>query len=269
MSITPWVGFFGRFAQDRTWDRPSLIHHGPQAIACTLNEDGFMTTMTARAPSAARRDVQVGLLFGAIVVTSVAVLLVSLLFPAPGEDGWLSYATVQPDRSFIWGFLTLAGANIVLTVVPVSLASVLLAPARGWGWVTAGGTLAVIGGAFYAVGVGGWAMLYFFGTDSSALDPTTATTFIESVNRDALRLFAAAGGGAVTVALGAVLLAIGLWRSGNVPKWLPLVLAVGSIITFILPTEGIVGALVEAPSAATSVLIGWYAWRRRHVSATG
>jgi Domain of unknown function (DUF4386) len=224
-----------------------------------------MTAMAATAPGSARRDVQVGLLFGAIVLTSVAVLLVSLLFPAPGEDGWLSFATVQPDRVFIWGFLTLAGVNIVLTVVPVSLAAVLLTPARGWGWVTAGAVLAIIGGAFYAVGVGGWAMLYFFATDSSALDAATASAFIESVNQDGLRLFIAAGGGAVTVAFGALLLAIGLWRSGNVPKWLAVVLAVGSVITFILPTEGTVGALVEAPSAITSVLIGWYAWRCRHI----
>jgi hypothetical protein len=34
-------------------------------------------------------------------------------------------------------------------------------------------------------------------------------------------------------------------------------LAIGSVITFILPIEGIVGALVEAPSAISSVLIGW------------
>jgi hypothetical protein len=211
-----------------------------------------------------RRNWQVGLVFGAIILTSAAVLAVSLLFPAVGESGWLSYATVEPNRAFIWGLLTLAGANIVVAVVPVSLAAVLLAPARGWRWVTAGAAIAIVGGAFYAVGVGGWAMLYFFATDSSALDPTTATSFLDSVNDDALRLFGAAGGGALTIGLGALLLAIGLWRSGNVPKWLPVVLGIGTIITFILPTEGTVGALVESPSAVSSVLIGWYAWQRRH-----
>lgn len=232
--------------------------------------------MTTAAPSRTRgmegdqrtrRDVQVGLLLGAIILTSVAVLAVSLLFPAVGEGGWLSYATVQPDRAFIWGFLTLAGANIVVTTVAVSLACVLLAPKRGWRWVTAGAALAIAGGAFYAVGVGGWAMVYFFATDSSALDPATATAFIESVNDD-LRVFGAAGGGALTIALGALLLAVGLWRSGNVPNWLPVVLAVGTVITFILPTEGVVGAIVEAPSAISSVLIGWYAWTLRHGTPT-
>jgi hypothetical protein len=210
-----------------------------------------------------RQDVQVGLLFVAILVTSVAVLLVSLFFPAVGDDGWLSYPSVQPSREFVWWFLTLAGVNIVVTAVPVSLASLFLASGRGWRWVTAGATLAVVGAAFYAVGVGGWAMLYFFATDSVALDSLTGTAFIESVNQD-LRVFAAAGGGAVTVGLGVLLVAIGLWRSGNVPKWLPFAMAIGTLITFLIPIEGVVGALVESPSAVTSALIGWYAWQRRH-----
>jgi hypothetical protein len=213
-----------------------------------------------------RTDVQVGLLFGVIIVTSVAVLAVSLLFPSVGKGGWLTYGTVQPDREFIWGFLTLAGVNIVVTTVVTSLAAVRIVPGRGWRWVTAGAALAILGGAFYAVGVGGWAMLYFFATHSVALDPDTATAFIETTNDD-LRLFAAAGGGALTVALGALLLAIGLWRSGSVPKWLPVVLVVGSVLPLVIPVEGVVGALVESPSALTSVLIGWYAWQRRHESA--
>jgi hypothetical protein len=104
-------------------------------------------------------------------------------------------------------------------------------------------------------------MLYFFATDSGALDPATARSFIESVNDD-LRLFGAAGGGALTVAFGAIMVAIGLWRSGNVPKWLPILMVIGTGITLILPIEGVVGALVEAPSAISSVLIGWYAWLR-------
>ena len=234
-----------------------------------MTELSDATTTGGEKEHTRRHDVQVGLLFVAIIVTSVAVLLVSLLFPAAGEGGWLTYETIQPGRQFIWWFLTLAGVNIVVTVVSVSLASVLLAPTRGWRWVTAGAAIAIVGAAFYAVGVGGWAMLYFFAADSSALDPATATAFIETVNDD-LRVFAAAGGGALAVAIGAMMLATGLWRSGNVPKWLPIMMVIGTVITLVVPIEGVVGALVEAPSAITSVLIGWYAWqRRRSVSQTG
>lgn len=216
-----------------------------------------------------RRDVQVGLLFGSIIVTAVAALTVSLLFPEEGENGFFSYASVQPNRAFHWAFLTLAAANVVVTVFLVSIAALLLVTRRGWQWATAGVALAMLGSAFYAVGVGGWAMVYFFGADSSALDPATATAFVDSVNADAFRIFAAAFAGAITVAIASLVLAVGLWRSGRVPKWVVVLGVVGAIITFFLPTTGAVGVLVEAPQALTSVMIGYYAWRGRHEGAGG
>ena len=215
-----------------------------------------------------RRDVQRGILFASIVLTAVAALTVSLLFPPEGENGFFTYASVRPGRAFHWPFLTLVGANVVVSVWLVSVAALLLVPRRGWQWATAGVALAVIGSAFYAVGVGGWAMVYFFGADSSALDPATATAFIDSVNADAFRLFGSAASGAIAVAIGTLVLAVGLWQSGNVPKWVVVLGVVGALITFILPTTGALGSLVEAPQALTSVMIGWYAWRRRHDGAS-
>ena len=223
----------------------------------------------ADATERTKRDVQVGLLFGSIIVTAVGALTVSLLFPEEGENGFFSYASVQPNRAFHWAFLTLAAANVVITVFLVSIAALLLVTGRGWQWVTTGVGLAVLGSAFYAVGVGGWAMVYFFGADSSALDPATATAFVDSVNADTFRIFAAAFAGAITVAIASLVLAVGLWRSGRVPRWVVVLGVVGAIITFFLPTTGAVGVLVEAPQALTSVMIGYYAWRRRHEEAGG
>lgn len=208
-----------------------------------------------------RREVQIGLLFGAIVVTAVAGLTVALLFPAEGDAELFSYSSVARDKAFLWPFLTLAGVNIVVTVVPAGLAALVLVPARGWRWATAGFAIAVVGAALYAVGIGGWAMVYFFAADSTALDAATASAFIDSVNADAFRIFASAGFGAVLVALGVLLLSVGLWRSGNVPKWIVVVGVVGTTIPFVVPADGVVKALVESPQAVTSVLIGWYAWR--------
>jgi len=221
---------------------------------------------------ATRRDVQVGLVFAAICITAVATLAVSLLFPAVGADGWFSYASVQPSGAFFWAFLTLAAVNLVVAVVAGIIATLLLVSARGWRWATAGAALAVVGVGFYAAGVGGWAMLYYFAANSSQLDATTATAFIESVNADGIRLFGAAAGGAGMIALAVVLLSIGLWRSGNVPKWLPVVAVIGSLITFVLPTDGPLGVLVEAPQAITSVITGWLAWqfvRTSHRTSSG
>jgi hypothetical protein len=190
---------------------------------------------------------------------------VSLLFPAVGEDGWFS---VQPSGAFFWGFLTLAAVNLVVAVFAGIIATLVLVPARGWRWVTAGAALAVVGVGFYAAGVGGWAMLYYFAANSSQLDAPTATAFIESVNADGFRIFGAAAGGAGLIALAVVLMSIGLWRSGNVPKWLPVVAVIGSLITFVLPTDGPLGVLVEAPQAITGVVTGWLAWQFVRTSRT-
>ncbi|MBA2632237.1 MAG: hypothetical protein H0U86_04450 [Chloroflexi bacterium] len=122
---------------------------------------------------ATRQDVQIGLVFVAICITAVATLAVSLLFPAVGEDGWFSYSSVQRSGTFFWPFLTLAAVNIVVAVFAGTIATLLLVPARGWRWATAGAAFAVLGSAFYAVGVGGWATLYYFAANSAALDPAT------------------------------------------------------------------------------------------------
>jgi hypothetical protein len=209
------------------------------------------------------RDVQIGLLFAVAITTAVATMTVSLLFPEPGEGGFFSYASVEPDRAFIWGFLTLAGVNVVASVVAAALVGVLLTPRRGWQWTTVGFAIAIIGCAFYAIGVGGWGMVYFFATDSAALDPATASAFIESVNADGFHLFAAPFGGAILGTIATVLFAVGLWRSGNLPKWVIVLGLVGSVVTF-LPPEGVVGALLELPQAIASVLAAWYLWRQRH-----
>jgi len=224
-----------------------------------------MNPATTRATTmgGSRWDIQVGLLFAVAIITAVATMTVSLLFPEAGEGGFFSYASVEPDRAFIWGFLTLAGVNVVVSVVAAALVGVLLTPRRGWHWTTAGFVMAVIGCALYAIGVGGWAMLYFFATDSAALDPATAAGFIESVNADAFHLFAAPLAGALLGTVATVLFAIGLWLSGNLPKWVIVLGVIGSIITF-LPPEGVLGALLELPQAGASVLAAWYLWQRRY-----
>jgi hypothetical protein len=218
--------------------------------------------------SSSRLDVQIGLLFAVAIITAVATMTVSLLFPEAGEGGFFSYASVEPERDFVWGLLTLAGVNLVVSVVCAALVGVLLTPRRGWQWTTVGFVMAIIGCALYAIGVGGWAMLYFFATDSTAIDPVTGSAFIESVNADAFHLFAAPFGGAILGTIATMLFAIGLWRSGNLPKWVIVLGVVGSIVTF-LPPEGVVGALLEIPQALASVLAAWYLWQQRHKLYSG
>jgi hypothetical protein len=74
-------------------------------------------------------------------------------------------------------------------------------------------------------------------------------------------MWAAPGGGAALVALGTLLLSVGLWRARTVPRWIPIVAALSIVSSFVAPTAGLTGLLVEGPIAASSIAIGWHAWR--------
>jgi hypothetical protein len=122
-----------------------------------------------------------------------------------------------------------------------------------------------LGAAIYGVGIGGWATVYYFGTDPGSLDPATAARLIDHVNDDTARMLAVPIGGALLVALGSIVLAVALWRARTVPRWVPIVGALTAVTGIVIPADTIVGVVAEAASSATTIAIGWYAWRRRPV----
>jgi hypothetical protein len=126
-------------------------------------------------------------------------------------------------------------------------------------WTTAGASIMWVGTGLYAVGGGGWAAVYFSGTHP-ALDVASGTRLLDQVAEDT-RLFAAALPGALLVALGTVVQAVGLWRSRALPRWVP-ILSLAIVLSFITPGHGVVGALLGIPAAVAGIAIGYYAWRR-------
>ena len=82
----------------------------------------------------------------------------------------------------------------------------------------------------YAIGVGGWAMVYFFATDSPRWI-RDRERFVESVNADGStctqRRSVAPSSAARTL-----LFAVGLWRSGPA-EWIVVLAVVGSVVTFL------------------------------------
>lgn len=216
-------------------------------------------TPAAPASPAARRAC--ALLFVVIAVGSLAGLAVALWWPVGSEEGFTSNL-LQLDRGLVWTFLTLAGINLVLGVCALAVAGWLLAPARGNVWATVGVSVMWLGAALYGVGIGNWAGMFHVATDTMVLDVGTAAALLDVIEADALRLWALPGAGAGLVALGTVVLSVGLWRARTLPRWVPAVAAVSILATFVLPTSGPAGLFVEGPVAASSIAIGWYAWRR-------
>jgi hypothetical protein len=206
----------------------------------------------------------VSLLFAVIVVTSIsafALSFVSFVKPIGDGDGAPAYADIADMRSYVWAFFIIAGVQLVVGATAAALAGWLLAPRRGSRWATAGASLIWLGAALYGVGIGGWATIYYFGTDARVLDPAVATRLIDHVNDDAARMLAVPIGGALLIAIGSLVLSVALWRARSVPRWVPIGGAIAAIATVLLPPDGVAGLIAEAASSITTIAIGWYVWR--------
>jgi hypothetical protein len=215
------------------------------------------------APVAGNRRLR--LLFAVILITSLSALALSVVSaakPIGSGDDLPGYAAIAPDRDYVWTFFILAAVQLIVGACAIALAAWLLTPARGSRWADVGGGLVWIGAALYGVGVGGWAALYYFGSDPATLDPALATRLIDHANDDAARMLAVPFGGAALIALGGLILSLALWRAGTVPRWLPILGALSGIATLLARPDTVAGIVFEAASAATSIAVGWYAWKR-------
>jgi hypothetical protein len=227
-----------------------------------------MSTITAPTPLAGPRDIAVprgrlGLLFTAILVTSVSGFALSVVsFAKPigeGGDALPGYAALAPHRGYVWAFFMIAGVQLVVGAIAAAIAAMLLARNR---WGTIGGAVVWLGAALYGVGIGGWAAAYYFGTDPE-LAPNTATALIDRINDDTAHVLAVPVGGALLIGLGTLLLAVALWRARSVPRWIPIVGARAAFATIAIPPDPVAGMISEAASSATTIAVGWYAWRMR------
>jgi hypothetical protein len=199
------------------------------------------------------------LLFVVLIVTSTVALVGGVLWPDPATGDWYSYRDIAPIRHRWWVVVTALSISLVLNVPAQALAAVLLTRDRGAVWTTVGAGMMWVGTGFYAAGAAGWAAFYFFATDP-ALDAASGTRLLDQVGDDP-RMFAIAIPGAVLVALGTAVQAAGLWRSRALPRWVP-ILTLVIILTFIVPTSGPIGLLVEIPVAVAGIALGYFAWRR-------
>jgi hypothetical protein len=210
------------------------------------------------------------LLFAVILLTGVsafALSLVSLVKPIGEGDGFPDYAAIAPMRGYVWAFFVVAAVQMIIGACAGALAAWLLAPGRGARWATVGGSFVWLGAAIYGVGIGGWAAIYFYGTDPAALDPATAGRLIDHVNDDTARMLAVPIGGALLVALGSLVIAVALWRAATVPRWVPALGALSAVATIVLPPDTAAGLVGEAVSSVSTIAIGYYAWRRYSVAA--
>jgi hypothetical protein len=203
---------------------------------------------------------RVGFVGLVLAITSVIALPAGLLWPAPAGGGdTYAFTDIQPLRDRWWGLLVFLSANLILNVPAQALATVILVRRRGAAWATIGGAVMWIGTALYAVGVGGWAAVYYFATDP-AVGQAAGSAVMDATADDMAHLLGALIVGSLLVAVGTVIQVVGLWRSHAVPRWIPL-LWLTIIPTFVIPGNGALGLITAVPMVAASIGTGYYAWR--------
>jgi hypothetical protein len=211
--------------------------------------------------------IRVRIVAAVLSITAVAAVAVGLLWPEPAGGGeTYEYADIVATRDLWWGLL---GAGAVLAVINVpmqALATLLLVRERGSAWATWGAAAMWLGAALQATGVAGWASAYFYATDPQ-VDAATGQAVIAAANADQAHLFALMIPGALLVMVGTIVQCVGLFRARVVPTWIP-VATLFTILTFVIPGNGIAGAITSAPMAAGSIGLAYFAVRRTTASAT-
>jgi hypothetical protein len=176
--------------------------------------------------------------------------------PAPGGGGF-GYDVIAPIRTSWWAWHLFGGLGVAAAAIAVGLAVCLLVPARGATWATFGALLTAPGGLAFYGGIAAEGVLGAYATDPAALPAESGTTLLTFVDGNFEPVGALLIPGCVLLTLGPVLLAVALWRSRAVPRWLPVVFTLTNVTGFPLST-GAVADAVDSAFAATLVAIAWF-----------
>jgi hypothetical protein len=202
-------------------------------------------------------------LFAVIVASSASAFLLALVsYVRPiGNSDLPAFAELSNHRTYVWVFFLVAGVQLVVGVCGAAIAGLVLAPARGSRLATVGAAFLVLGAAAYGVGIGGWATVYWFGTDTTILDPAAATRLIQGANHDVAHMLVIPIAGAVIVGLGSLVLLAGLWRAATVPRTIIIASGLSTVATLVLEPDTFFGLSAELVSSLTTIALGWYALR--------
>ena len=202
-----------------------------------------------------------GLLAVVLAMASATAVVGGVLWPEPSGGGeTYAYADIASQRELWWGLLTGLAICGILGTTLQAVAALYLVRHRGSTWATIGAALLILGIIAQGMGVAGWATAYFFPTDPS-LEPTAGHQAFEAVNDNIGYIFAVMITGAALAILGQTAQAVGLIRAKVVPVWIPIGLMT-SILTFLIPGNGVVGLITALPMAVSACALGWYAYRR-------
>jgi hypothetical protein len=224
-----------------------------------------LTATTPEPPSSRASPARARILAVVLAVGAITYAAFGIWHPAPGGGGGVGYDVIAPIRTSWWAWHLFGGLGIAAAAIAVALAVCLLVPARGATSATLGALLTALGGLALDGGVAAKGVLGAYATDPEALPALSGSTLLTFVDDNFEPVGALLVPGFVLLTLGPLLLAVALWRSRSVPRWLPVAFALSNVAG--LPvSSGVVGEFADNTFAATLVAIAWCLWH--HTTTT-
>jgi hypothetical protein len=170
------------------------------------------------------------------------------------------YAQISAHLTRWWVLHAVDGLAVMLVMLGAAVATVQLVRGRGARLATA----ALVVGPFGAMALG--ASIVAQGTlgayvaDAEAIARPSGIALLDHAGAHPVPIVALSGPGALLVLLGSVLVCVALLLSRAVPRLVPL-LFLGGLLGSLVVSTGLVGALLEVPSAVAVVALGELASR--------
>lgn len=188
------------------------------------------TTFSSPSTSTTRADVlRRCLLAGTLAIAPVVLVVAALVgIDDPDTSGTAHVDAIAPDRDRFFVSLVLASLGMAMLAIG-SYGLTLLARRRGGRTATAGWFLTAVGGTSAAASLFLYGVVLHLVTDPS-LD-REAMGAVDQLGSDSVRIGVAFVVGFLGVAIGLLLLAVGLWRARTVPTWMAGLLGLGAVLT--------------------------------------
>jgi hypothetical protein len=191
-----------------------------------------------------------------LAVGALTAAVTMLARPLPAED-FSNLSAVTPVRDAVWVFGLVEGLGAAVAYLCAGLAVCLLTRDRGSVWATVGAVLTGLGGLLFAAG------FFAFGAMSWYASSPGAATFFDYFQDNSARVFGVQAAGFGLSSIGFLLLAVGLWRSRSMPRWLVLAIPV-ALVVMVLSGTGIVYDVLFAVFMVTLLGPAWFLLRSPH-----
>jgi hypothetical protein len=171
-------------------------------------------------------------IIAATLASSAAVVATVLLFRPWQVRNSFAYAELAPVRDAIWTAIFIDALAFTALAISVALTIALFARARGARLANVGAVVTIAGGVLFAMGAFAFVALVWLVTDTSVLAATDGARVLEAALNEMAHVALPQALGFLLFTAGTLIMAVALFRSRAVPRWLPIAIVVATLLQF-------------------------------------